>query len=391
MPCLWPRPERGRIIAARPGSAMWIARPVGISCASPGREHERRVEAGAQVEAGAAGGRVGRHLPGDARIEDANVDRCRHAVGQAPRGRRAAISATSWRAERQLVGARQLALAAARRPASARCRRGRRSRARGWRRSAARSCVRQLLARMVRAGRCSRRRSRRRTAASAGARPRRGCRGSRPARSSAPPALRAFLIFASATPATRQSATAAVATKTSLAGAAASIASCISTAVVTSMRRHAARRGQVHRAGDQGDVGAGLGGGACDREAHLAARAVGQAAHRIDRLEGRPGGHQHALAGEQLRLEEGDQRVAQLGGLEHPAVADLAAGLVAAARAEHGRAVGARAGRSCAASPDAPTSRGSSPAPPAAGSARSAAPGRRATAARRRGRGSAWR
>ena len=38
--------------------------------------------------------------------------------------------------------------------------------------------------------------------------------------------------------------------------------------------------------------------------------------------------------------EEGDERVAELGGFEHAAVADLAAGLLAGRRAEHGGAVG---------------------------------------------------
>src|SRR5690554_6707071 len=36
MPCLWPSPERGSTIAARPGSARWIARPLGTSAVSPG-------------------------------------------------------------------------------------------------------------------------------------------------------------------------------------------------------------------------------------------------------------------------------------------------------------------------------------------------------------------
>ncbi len=36
MPCLCPRPERGSSIAARPGSPMWIDRPVGINAAWPG-------------------------------------------------------------------------------------------------------------------------------------------------------------------------------------------------------------------------------------------------------------------------------------------------------------------------------------------------------------------
>jgi hypothetical protein len=82
--------------------------------------------------------------------------------------------------------------------------------------------------------------------------------------------------------------------------------------------------------------------GAGDREAHLAARAVGQPAHRIDGLEGRPGGDEHPAAGEPLRLEERDHVGKQFGRLEHPPVADFAAGLVAAARAEHGRAVAAQ-------------------------------------------------
>ena len=60
MPCLWPRPERGRITAASPGSSRWIASPVGISSALPGRERQRRVEAGAQVQPGGTRGGVGR-------------------------------------------------------------------------------------------------------------------------------------------------------------------------------------------------------------------------------------------------------------------------------------------------------------------------------------------
>src|SRR5437868_5733449 len=36
MPCLCPSPERGRTTAASPGSARWIAMPLGTSSAAPG-------------------------------------------------------------------------------------------------------------------------------------------------------------------------------------------------------------------------------------------------------------------------------------------------------------------------------------------------------------------
>ena len=66
--------------------------------------------------------------------------------------------------------------------------------------------------------------------------------------------------------------------------------------------RDARRRRQRGRAADQRDVGAGLGGCLRERVAHLARARIGDAAHRVDRLERRPGGQQHALAGEQLGL-----------------------------------------------------------------------------------------
>ncbi len=163
--------------------------------------------------------------------------------------------------------------------------------------------------------------------------------------------------------------------KTSWRGASGITAACISSALPTSMRRTPRGVARPDRTGDQRHRRAGLGRGTREREAHLAARPVGQAAHRIDRLEGRAGGDQHGAALQHLRLEERDQLGEQLLGLEHPAVADLAAGLVAARRAEHDRRRRRAAARHCAASPDAPTSRGSSPARAAAGSARSAAPG----------------
>ena len=58
------------------------------------------------------------------------------------------------------------------------------------------------------------------------------------------------------------------------------------------------RRGKRHRPGDQGHARAGLGGGGGDGEALPARRAVGDHAHRIDRLVGRAGGDEDVLAGE---------------------------------------------------------------------------------------------
>ncbi len=86
----------------------------------------------------------------------------------------------------------------------------------------------------------------------------------------------------------------------------------------------------MDRAGDQGDCRARLRRGARDCETHLAARVIRDAAHRIDRLERRPGGDQQPLAGQPLRLEERDQFIAQFDCFEHAPVADLAARLIAA-------------------------------------------------------------
>ncbi len=100
------------------------------------------------------------------------------------------------------------------------------------------------------------------------------------------------------------------------------------------------RCGQGHRSGHERDLRTGLGAGPSDRKAHLAARQVGDPAHRVHGLEGGAGGHQHATAGQHLGLEEGDDRVAQLRGLEHAAIAELAAGLRAVARPEQHCAIG---------------------------------------------------
>jgi hypothetical protein len=80
-------------------------------------------------------------------------------------------------------------------------------------------------------------------------------------------------------------------------------AACISSALVTSMRVTPRGVRLADRAADQRDFGASFLRGARDGKAHLAARQVGDAAHRVDRLEGRAGGDQHFPAGEQLRLE----------------------------------------------------------------------------------------
>ena len=66
-------------------------------------------------------------------------------------------------------------------------------------------------------------------------------------------------------------------------------------------RVHAGRIGNVDRPADQRHLGAGCCRRCCDGVALLAGGAVGDIAHRIDRLVGRAGGDQHALALERLR------------------------------------------------------------------------------------------
>ena len=73
---------------------------------------------------------------------------------------------------------------------------------------------------------------------------------------------------------------------------------------------------------------------------HLAAGAVGNAAHRVNRLKGGAGGNQHALARQQFGLKKRDYVVQQFLGLAHAAIARFAAGLVAHAHTQHGGAVG---------------------------------------------------
>ena len=102
---------------------------------------------------------------------------------------------------------------------------------------------------------------------------------------------------------------------------------------------HAARGWLADRPTDQGHLGARLARSAGDGKAHLAGREIGDAAHRVDRLEGRTGGDQHLLPGEQLRLQEGDQVFENLFRLQHAPVAGFAAGLFAAAGSEQRHAV----------------------------------------------------
>ena len=366
--------------------------PVGISSAWPGREHERRIQAGAQVEPGAARRRIGGQLrrPCAGRARRSSIVARGHAASRHDsRGdlgdelRAPASSLSALAAARAMPCASTSSSALSSRPKVAGPRLPTMS-GMPLRSRLARACVEQVLALGGKAD------AERRAAGSA----RHGGEdvrvlGQLELGAPCPPS---FLIFCSDSRAGRQSATAAVATNTSRAAPPAAAPRRASRcAVVTSMRR--TPRGVGRCTGPATSVTSAPASRAARAigEAHLAARQVGDAAHRVDRLEGRPGGDEHALAEQRLRLEERDQLLEQLVGLEHAAVADLAAGLLAAAHAEHGGAVGRDLRAGCAASPGAPTSRGSWPARRAAGSARSAAPGTAAAAARPRARARAAR
>ena len=101
-----------------------------------------------------------------------------------------------------------------------------------------------------------------------------------------------------------------------------------------------ARRGQVHRAGHQRDLGAGLLRRAGDGKTHLAAGMVGDAAHRVYGLKRGAGGDQPLLAPQWLRAQQRHHVLEQLGRLQHAAVTRFAAGLLAMAWAEDLRAIG---------------------------------------------------
>ena len=148
------------------------------------------------------------------------------------------------------------------------------------------------------------------------------------------------------------------------AGNAASTASRICAARRTSMRAHAGGRGQMRPGpATSVDLGAHRRGRGGDREAHLAAAAVAEEAHRIEVLEGRAGADQHPAR----RRARAARASAQRGD-------DFAAARACGRRRLRRRPGGpspgpstcdaarAQQSRRSPASPGAPTSRGSSPA-----------------------------
>ena len=77
-----------------------------------------------------------------------------------------------------------------------------------------------------------------------------------------------------------------------------------------------------------------------DGKSHLAAGQVGDATHGVNGLIGGASAHQHVLACQHLGLEKSHQLGQQFFGLQHAAVAHLAAGLVALPHIQHVDAVG---------------------------------------------------
>ena len=98
---------------------------------------------------------------------------------------------------------------------------------------------------------------------------------------------------------------------------------------------HTAGGGQAHRPGHQCDLGASLVRSPGHGKTHFAAGQIGDAAHRVNGFVGRPGGDQHALAGQGLGCKKSDQVFKELFRLEHAAVTCFAAGLKATAHAQH--------------------------------------------------------
>ena len=185
MPCLWPRPERGRIIAAKPGIAD-VDRDAGRDEL---RSRPARASSGASMQArrsrpGGARRGVGGQMRGRMRSSRIltstrlrrrslmSAGEPRRDLGDEPPRQRELAGRGSGCAPR-VVEQRDLVVVAAERVLR-----------RGWRRSAAPSCARAWPRRCPR-GRRSRRRSRRRTAASGARRRRPGCRRSSSARASA--------------------------------------------------------------------------------------------------------------------------------------------------------------------------------------------------------------
>ena len=102
----------------------------------------------------------------------------------------------------------------------------------------------------------------------------------------------------------------------------------------------AARGWQADRPGDQGDLCTGFAGRTCNRKAHLSARKVGDAAHRINRLISRSGGDQYPLTCQHFRRKKSNDVFQQLRRLQHAAIAGFAASLETTANTQHRRTVG---------------------------------------------------
>ena len=103
---------------------------------------------------------------------------------------------------------------------------------------------------------------------------------------------------------------------------------------------YAIRRGQVHGASNQRNVGAGLLRCASQGKAHFAAGSVGDATYRVNGFVGRASRNQHLLACQYAGSKLGGHGFVQFPGLKHAAVAHFATGLLAAAHAQHMGAVG---------------------------------------------------
>ena len=101
---------------------------------------------------------------------------------------------------------------------------------------------------------------------------------------------------------------------------------------------------EVRRAGDERDLRARIGAGLRERIAHFSAGMIGDDAHWVDGFLRGTSGDQNAFAGEQFGLRPSIERGDDFGGLEHAAIADFAARLVAVAGADDVNAVGFKRG-----------------------------------------------
>ncbi|MNI08255.1 hypothetical protein D3C73_612820 [compost metagenome] len=83
----------------------------------------------------------------------------------------------------------------------------------------------------------------------------------------------------------------------------------------------------MHRAGDQGDAGAGFHCGFGQGKAHFPGAVVGDVTHRVDVFLGRASGDQYVFAGQRLAFEAVSGTLGEVDGFKHAAQADVAAGL----------------------------------------------------------------